>query len=152
MVGRGSVVPLGYHANSFLSVDGHSWSLVNEGALVTAWCASKVTPKQAGATELQFCNNPAGSQFCVRGDDGGASTLRGQPLSTPPEQQQRGRRQLQFGPQIFGGPGHGCVWVRKRSPTELEFKWGAYSMTGVAFCPTNMSDSHIMAFNFTSYM
>jgi hypothetical protein len=141
MVGRGSVVPLGYKANSFLSVDGSSWSLVNEGALVTAWCASKVAAKPAGVTELQFCNNPAGSQFCV------------QPLSTAPEQppppQQQQRRQLQFGPQIFGGPGHGCVWVRKRSPKELEFKWGAYSMVGVAFCPTNMTGSHVMPFNFS---
>lgn len=142
--GDGDMAAAGYEPGSFMHIDDHSWSLVNEGALVTGWCNSNVAKRPAGITEYQFCNNPAGSAFCVGGtpssdgsEDGGAAVA-------------AKHRRMQFGGKF--GPGRGCAWARisAATPGSLEFKWGAYLANGTAVCPTDMTDSFVVPFNATA--
>ena len=149
MRGTADMGPAGY-SDAFLSVDDHSFSLVNEGALITGWCLGKSTKKADGIVELQFCNNPAGSAFCPGGaggiapadTGGGGGELAAAAVAAGQ------RRRMQYAG--FMSPGRGCVWVQARSPTVFSLKVGGLLMNGTALCPTNMSGALTLPFNLTA--
>lgn len=139
MRGRASMTPAGYK-DAFLHVDEHSWSLVNEGALVTGWCASRIVPLGVpeGVLEVQFCNNPDGSLFCVGGAASRSDASATRRDHAPP----------------FAGflpPGRACVWIRASSSASNAFdvKPGGLLPNGTAVCPTDMSDAVTLVFNVT---
>ena len=105
-----------------------------------------------GITELQFCNNPAGSAYCVGGQPGAAGhaqdvtppaapgfALQARPAAAAEDGSHR--RKLQFAPGLYG-PGRG-EWRHARVQV------GRNLANGTTICPTNMSDSHVAPFTFT---
>lgn len=97
--GNGSMVPAGYKANSFVETSAAAFTFVNEGALVSTWCAGDVAPAAgapAGVTQVTFANSAA------PGADSAAGEFAGVPWT----------------------PGAGCVWLARASDKALSFKWG----------------------------
>lgn len=101
LLGNGSMVPAGYKANSFVETSKAAWTFVNEGALVSTWCAADVAPVAApDIMQIKFANSASNSAGPASGGEFG-----GEPWS----------------------PGTGCVWIAKLNSTTLAFKWGTVS-------------------------
>ena len=119
LLGAGSLTSQGFHSGSFLQLSAGAMVLVNEGALVTTWCAADVAPAGApNVTQVDFRNSAAAAMA------GGAA---------------------ERAPTAAFSPGQGCVWLSAVSATQLAYKWGTLACptnwTEAVTIPFNFSSS-----------
>lgn len=122
LLGSGSTRPAGFKYDSFLELSKGGLTLVNQGALVSTWCAQAVTSPLAGVTQVAF-RNVAAAAAGGAADDGSAAAA--WPLA-----------------------GTGCAWLAADAKSStLAFKWGDNGG-----CPTNITaGATTLPFNFTQH-